>query len=183
MITEQTGTIKLCYNGFIAGRFVFVLLIAVLSLTCQAQDSISYKGLSVNHIFMGAPQATLKCHFGSPGKIIKDTDYSTGEVYYKLVYKKSKFQVSKAEKTFFGFDINDPVYAVCYKSTCFKTGDKVSSLSALFPESYQLYLLDRNKYPKEKMLPLRVRFAQSDSYLIFECVDERIRSISTWNDL
>ncbi|PQJ10720.1 hypothetical protein CJD36_012165 [Flavipsychrobacter stenotrophus] len=182
-MTKQTGRIKVCYKGYIGGRFFFVLLIALLSLNCQAQDSISYKGTSVNHIFMGAPQTTLKSHFGRPDKIIRDTDYSTGEVYYKLVYKKSKFQVSKAEKTFFGFDINDPLYTVCYKSACFKIGDEVSSLSALFPESYQFYLLDKKKYPKEKMLPLRVKFAQSDSYLIFECVGERIRSISTWDDL
>jgi hypothetical protein len=155
---------------------LFLIIFSRVTLFSQEYNSVEFNKISVNNILLGSKKSDfIKKINKQPDKIKKSENPSGDDWWYNYYYKSSIIEVSP-KGTITGFKINDTIFKIKSNLTYFKIGDPLTILSKTFPISYKTYLKDSDG-------KFRLRFKESDSFILFYIVNNVIVKIETWDEL
>jgi hypothetical protein len=140
----------------------------------QTYNQIVFDQVKINNVRLGSNKNDLLQKIGKPNKITKYVSDANDDSWYQYYYKNAILEVS-LKKDFIGFEIRSRDFILTCTGSKIKIGDSVSVLKKPFPESYKMYLKEKGKF--------RLKFKDSDSFLIIEIKNGIINKIRTWDEL
>ena len=125
----------------------------------------------VNDVSLGDSVSILIKKVGEPDSSKFQMNEFSNNPFKVLFYDNAKFYAEN--NIFTGFDIKNPTYKI--SSLNISVGDNVSKLENIFPDSYKKYKTNNDNF-------VRVRINQTDSYLLFEILNDKIIRYHIWTD-
>lgn len=159
-------------------RLLILFLLSAASLQAQqpapSYDSVDFKRVRVNNLYMGSKTAELEKKFGVPKKVVT-TEASKGpDLYSDYHYGKSTMRVSPAG-IFNGFKISDPEFVVWCGSHAIKTGASLKEFALFFPASFK-------EYAKDSGGKFRIKMKTGHTFIIFKTKEGIVTEIETWDE-
>lgn len=138
-------------------------------------DSIDREKVIVSGIRLEDSPGTMMMRIGKPDTIIAKVNEFEGTEYRDYVYGKARFSVADNKVT--GFQLNGGSYRIG-STHPISVGDSTAALRQLFPQSFSSQFAG-----EDDSVIVKVRIANSDSYILFVSENGRITEIKTWDDL
>jgi len=154
---------------------LLTLLLPGNHLFSQNYDSVEFKKVQINGIFLGSAKKLILDTMGKPQKITKYDNESNEDSWSEYHYGANIIDILP-KGTFRGFNIKTKSLILSYGNLKVKVGDPLDALAKTFPRSFATMKKENSKL-------FRLRFNRSDNYLIFHTEGGVVRSFETWQEL
>lgn len=135
-------------------------------------DVIAYSEVCVQNVEIGAEESKLTSLLGVPEKITSKSNEFEGYHYDVYHYSNNTFNIEDGRLN--GFSLNDNSFRFDYGNLYIGSSDNL--IKSLFPLSFE------NRYEDNSSIIVKVRIADSDSYVLFTLNNGVITNIRTWDD-
>lgn len=139
----------------------------------QLFHTISPRDVCISGVLMGSRKNELLDIFGKPDSVVSHINEFEGTAFQEYIYGNSSFYL--VDNKFTSFDLKDSAFQFDYGKI--KVGHRIEEIEKHFPTSY------RNREVTKSETTIRVRIAETDSYILFVCTDQIITRIMSWDDL
>jgi hypothetical protein len=137
----------------------------------QAYDSVDFKKIRVNGIFLGSKKEDLVKKFGEPHKIVTTESSKGTDAYSDYHYNKSTLRVNPAG-VFYGFKLTENDLVLGWDRHLIRSGDALKEFAIYFPQSFKSYA----KYPAGKF---KIKISPGNTYIVFKTKNGVIDEIET----
>lgn len=151
---------------------LLILITSFCSINLYSQavyDSIDFKKICVNGIYLGSKKEDVTMKFGDPQKIVTTEGAPGKDIYSNYYYGKSTIRISPAS-VFNGFKLTENNFAVRYDRHYIKVGDSLKEFAINFPQSFTAYAKDTGG-------KFKLRIKGGNSYIVFKTKDGVISEI------
>lgn len=164
-------------------RYLLILLFTLCQQELYSQkipfseeyDSVIYKKVQINGVFMSGTKKDILKQIGNPQKITRYVSDANEDHWFEYHYDRTILHVSFDGK-FYGFKLRSTAFTWQYGAITVKVGDPLSLLCKYFPASYRTLKADKSAM-------LRVRLQATDGFIHFFTENNFITSIETWQEL
>lgn len=158
-------------------RFLILLLLTSFSSSIYSQvyDSVDFKKIRVNGIFLGSKKEDIVKKFGEPHKIVTTESSKGTDAYSDYHYNKSTLRVNPAG-VFNGFKLTQNEMVLGWERHLIRAGDALKEFAIYFPQSFKSYTKDPGGKFKIKIRP-------GNTYIVFKTKDGLIDEIETKEEI
>ncbi len=153
-----------------------LLLLILITTFCSNElhtqivyDTIDFKKICVNGIYLGSKKEDVTMKFGDPQKIVTTESAPGKDIFSNYYYGKSTIRVSPAS-VFNGFKLTESNFVLRYDREYIKVGDSLKEFALNYPASFQAYA--KNAGGKFKLW-----IKGGNSYILFKTKDGIINEI------
>lgn len=154
---------------------LFLLITAISisfsALHSQVYDSVNFRKIRVNGMFLGSKKEYLVKKFGEPTKIVTTESSKGTDAYSDYHYNKSTLRVNPAG-VFNGFKLTENDMILGWDRYLIRPGDALKEFAIYFPQSFRSYTKDPGGKFKIKIRP-------GNTYIVFKTKDGVINEIET----
>ena len=151
------------------------LLVWTFCVAYQDINEVRPEDVSISGMQLGISMKDFKRKIGEPDSVVKEVNEFHGFEY--LVTYRNASSYTFSDDKLDGFHLKDKGSFISIKNRKIQIGDQQGVLKELFPLSYKA------KYKSSKDVEIvKVRFGNSDDYLLFKIVDNKIHSMLSWTD-
>jgi hypothetical protein len=141
----------------------------------QLYDSVDFKKIRVNGMFMGSKKEELVKKFGEPHKIVTTESSKGTDAYSDYHYNKSTLRVNP-DGIFYGFKLTENDLVLGWDRRLIRAGDALKEFAIYFPQSFKSY----TKSPGGKF---KIKIRPGNTYIVFKTKDGVIEEIETKEEI
>ena len=158
-------------------RFLILILFTLFSSSIYSQmyDSVDFKKIRLNGVFLGSKKEDVIKKFGEPRKTVTTESSKGTDAYTDYYYNKSTLRVNP-DGMFYGFKLVENDVVLGWDRRLIRAGDALKEFAIYFPQSF-------NSYTKKPDGKFKIKIKQRNTYIVFKTKDGVIEEIETKDEI